>query len=114
MRATSFYYILRIAYYWCESVVEQETPLCGILAPSAGFDPGRGVSSMAENSFHIAQLNIARMRAPIDAPLMADFVARLDEVNALADTSPGFVWRLQTGEGNATSLRPYDDDLILV
>ena len=44
---------------------------------------------------------------------MAGFVARLDEINALADRSPGFVWRLQTSEGNATYLRPYDDDRIL-
>jgi hypothetical protein len=44
---------------------------------------------------------------------MADFVARLDEINALADRSPGFVWRLQTDSGNATYLRPYDDDRIL-
>ncbi len=44
---------------------------------------------------------------------MADFVARLDEINALADRSPGFVWRLQTDVGNATYLRPYDDDRIL-
>lgn len=45
---------------------------------------------------------------------MAGFVARLDEINALADRSPGFVWRLQTTEGNATYFRPYDDDRILV
>ena len=51
---------------------------------------------------HIAQVNIARMREPLDNPVMAGFVARLDEINALADGSPGFVWRLQTPEGNAT------------
>src|SRR5262252_9021117 len=54
------------------------------------------------------------MRAPLDDPIMAGFVARLDEINALADRSPGFVWRLQTDAGNATYLRPYDDDRILV
>ena len=50
------------------------------------------------------------------APLrsMAGFVARLDEINALADTRPGFIWRLQTAEGDATSIRPFEDDLILV
>lgn len=63
--------------------------------------------------FHLAQVNIARMRAPLEDPLMAEFVARLDEVNALADGSPGFVWRLQTDAGDATALRPYDDDRIL-
>ncbi len=65
-------------------------------------------------TLHVAQVNIARIKAPLDDPLMAGFVARLDEINALADRSPGFVWRLQTSEGNATSLRPYDDDRILV
>jgi hypothetical protein len=44
---------------------------------------------------HIAQINVARARPPINDPLMAGFVARLDEINALAETSPGFVWRLK-------------------
>jgi hypothetical protein len=64
--------------------------------------------------YHIAQVNIGRVRAPLDDSLMAGFVARLDEFNALADRSPGFVWRLQTSEGNATYFRPYDDDRILL
>ncbi len=64
--------------------------------------------------YHLAQINIARMNAPLDDPLMHGFVSRLDELNALADQSPGFVWRLQTDEGNATYLRPFDDDRILV
>jgi hypothetical protein len=64
-------------------------------------------------AFHLAQVNIARMLAPLDDPLLAGFVARLDEINQLADGSPGFVWRFQTGAGNATSLRPYDDDRLL-
>lgn len=65
-------------------------------------------------SFHLAQLNIARMKAPLEAPEMASFVARLDEINALADAAEGFVWRFQTPEGNATYARPYDDERILV
>ena len=64
--------------------------------------------------YHLAQVNIARMLAPLNDPLMAGFVAQLDTINALADSTPGFVWRLQTAEGNATSLRPFEDDLILV
>lgn len=60
--------------------------------------------------FHLAQVNIARMKAPIDDPVMAGFVARLDDINALADQSPGFVWRMPSGAGY---LRPYDDDRIL-
>jgi hypothetical protein len=61
----------------------------------------------------LAEVNIARMLAPIDDPIMAGFVALLDEINALADRSSGFVWRFQTPEGNANYLRPYDDDRIL-
>ena len=64
-------------------------------------------------TLHIAQVNIARMKAALDSPIMAGFVARLDEINSLADGSPGFVWRLQTHAGNATYLRPYEDDRIL-
>ena len=63
---------------------------------------------------HLAQVNIARMLAPLTDPLMAGFVAELDAINALADNSPGFLWRLQTSEGNATDIRPFEDDLILV
>ena len=65
--------------------------------------------------YNIAQVNIGRVKAPIEDPLMAGFTRRLDEINALADRSPGFIWRLQTSEGNATYLRPYpEDDRILV
>ena len=65
-------------------------------------------------NFHLAQINIARMLAPIDDPLMAEFVAQLPAINALADSSPGFVWRLQTESGDATSVKIYDDDRIIV
>src|SRR5262245_44695082 len=64
-------------------------------------------------TLHIAQVNIGRMKGALEDPVMAGFVARLDEINALADRSPGFIWRLQTSGGNATYLRPYDDDRIL-
>jgi hypothetical protein len=66
------------------------------------------------NSHHIAQLNIARAKAPLDAPLLADFVAQLDAVNALAEASPGFVWRLKSDSGNATDIRAYDDPSMIV
>lgn len=73
-------------------------------------------SSKLENmtGYHIAQVNIGRVMAPPDDPIMAGFMSRLDEINALADRSPGFVWRLQTSQGNATYFRPYQDDRILV
>jgi heme-degrading monooxygenase HmoA len=64
--------------------------------------------------FHLAQLNIAKLVAPIDSPELADFVENLDRINALGESSPGFVWRL-TGDGNdATSLRPFPDPDIIV
>lgn len=63
---------------------------------------------------HLAQINVARMRAELEDPVMHGFESRLDEINALADKSPGFVWRLETDDGNATSLRVFDDALILV
>jgi len=69
---------------------------------------------MPRNTYHLAQVNIGRILAPLDSPIMAGFVNNLDRINALAEESPGFVWRL-VGEGNnATDLRPYDDDMLLV
>lgn len=47
-------------------------------------------------------MNVARLRAPLDSPQLADFVGPLDRINAVADRSPGFVWRLQDDSGNAT------------
>ncbi|MCC6613977.1 MAG: DUF3291 domain-containing protein [Anaerolineae bacterium] len=68
---------------------------------------------MAAN-YHIAQLNVARMRAPLDDPLMADFVANLDAINALGEQTPGFVWRLIDDEGSdATAIRLFDDRTIV-
>jgi hypothetical protein len=64
--------------------------------------------------YYIAQCNIGRVRAPIDSPLLAQFVAALEPINQLADRSPGFVWRLQTEDGDATSIRAFDDDMLLM
>jgi hypothetical protein len=64
--------------------------------------------------FHLAQVNVARLREPLDAPSMQAFVDGLEPINTLADGSPGFVWRLQTDEGDATSLRVFDDDMLIV
>jgi hypothetical protein len=63
---------------------------------------------------HVAQVNVARLLAPLESPQLADFVAWLEPINRIADTSPGFVWRLQTADGDATSLRPFDDDWLLI
>lgn len=65
-------------------------------------------------AYQLAQVNIARMIAPLDSDEMRDFVDNLDPINALAEAAPGFVWRLK-GDGNdATSLRPYEDERIIV
>ncbi len=69
---------------------------------------------MESASFHLAQVNVARMREPLDRPSMQAFVEGLEPINALADASPGFVWRLQTEAGDATSLRVFDDDWLIV
>lgn len=61
--------------------------------------------------YELAQVNISRMKAPLDDPSFRDFVAGLEPVNALADDAPGFVWRLQTEDGDATSVRAFEWDV---
>lgn len=63
---------------------------------------------------HLAEINIARLAWPIDDPRIAGFVDRLDAVNAIADRSPGFVWRLQTETGNALDVEAFDDPMVIV
>ncbi len=64
--------------------------------------------------YHLAQLNVSELRAPLDSPQLADFVSQLGPINELADRSPGFVWRLAAPGGNdATTLRPYGDGIIV-
>ncbi len=66
------------------------------------------------SAFQLAQLNIGIIKAPMDSPVMADFAANLDRINALAESTPGFVWRLQTEEGDATAIRPFENENMLV
>jgi hypothetical protein len=66
------------------------------------------------SAYELAQLNIGIIKGPMDSPVMADFAASLQRINALAEQSPGFVWRLQTAEGDATSIRPFEDENLLV
>ncbi len=65
-------------------------------------------------AFHVAELNIGRTVAPLDDPALAEFVGNLDRINALGDASPGFVWRLQDEFGAATTIRAFDDPLMIV
>jgi len=64
--------------------------------------------------FHLAELNVGTLRAPLDDPATADFVDNLERINGLADGSPGFVWRLQTDAGNATDVQVFDDPMTIV
>jgi len=64
--------------------------------------------------YQLAQLNIGVIKGPMDSPVMADFAANLDRINALAESMPGFVWRLQTEAGDATSIRPFENENMLV
>src|SRR5258708_37970180 len=82
--------------------------LCAIFVE---YDSG---GMMATNHFHLAQINFARMLAPLADPIMADFVALRDEINRLGDAAPGFVWRSQSSESNEMAIRIFDDTYLLV
>src|SRR5688572_24209334 len=71
-------------------------------------------SCMTDSTWQLAQLNVGRLLAPLESDTLAGFVAALEPIDALADGHPGFVWRLQTDAGDATSIRPTDDDLFLI
>ena len=64
--------------------------------------------------YNLAQVNIAKMLAPIDDPIMADFVNNLERINAIADRSEGFVWRLADIENNALAIRAFEDDTLII
>ena len=63
---------------------------------------------------HLAQLNVARLRAPVDDPMIDDFRNNLLRINAIGDASPGFVWRMQTEDGDNTAVKLFDDPLVIV
>lgn len=65
------------------------------------------------SQFHLAQINIGRFRAPVGDPMIAEFVANLDRINAIADRSPGFVWRLTGAGNNATDIQPDPGDPLM-
>ncbi len=69
---------------------------------------------MTTSEYQLAQVNIGRALGDITDPVMADFVANLPAINALAERSRGFVWRLETEDGNATAVRPYQDNRIMI
>lgn len=65
-------------------------------------------------NYQLAQINVARLIAPIDDPKIAEFVSQLDLINGVADQAPGFVWRLQSSSGNATDIAYNDDPFVIV
>jgi hypothetical protein len=65
-------------------------------------------------NYHLAQINIARMLAPLDSELMADFVNNLDSINHLAESSEGFVWRFIEDPGEMTGIDVFQDSFIVV
>ncbi|MCF3184248.1 DUF3291 domain-containing protein [Streptomyces polychromogenes] len=65
-------------------------------------------------TYELAQVNISRLKYPLDSPQLKDFVDGLDPVNALADAADGFVWRLQGEEGNATDVAVFGDEWIII
>ena len=66
------------------------------------------------SAHQLAQLNIGVIKGAMESPLMADFAANLERINALAEATPGFVWRLQTEQGDATAIRPFENENMLV
>jgi Domain of unknown function (DUF3291) len=69
---------------------------------------------VASSSYHLAQINIGRALFPTDHPGFADFMAALAPINAIADADPGMVWRFQTADGDATAVRPYEDERVMI
>ncbi len=65
------------------------------------------------SEYYLAQLNIAQMKYPQESPEMKDFVDNLDRINALAESAPGFIWRLQTEDGDATSIKFFGEDTLV-
>ncbi|MCW3846395.1 DUF3291 domain-containing protein [Sphingomonas sp. LB-2] len=61
------------------------------------------------SGWHLAQCNIARLLLPFDDPRLSEFFGELARVNAIADRTPGFVWRLQGDSGDAMALAPTPD-----
>jgi hypothetical protein len=72
------------------------------------------VSSPACSDWELAQVNVAIAKGPMDSQVMAGFVAALEPINAVADAAPGFVWRLQDDSGDATAIRVFEDDRMLI
>ncbi|QMU68401.1 DUF3291 domain-containing protein [Streptacidiphilus sp. P02-A3a] len=78
------------------------------MTDSPAFEP------FFESVFELAQVNIGRLLAPLDSERLAGFVSALDSVNAAAEAADGYRWRLQDDEGNATEIKVFDDDWLII
>lgn len=79
----------------------------------ATLNPTAEPTMSSSTEWHLAQINIGRLNHPVDDPRVAEFMDNLDPINALAEASPGFVWRLKDDSGNATAIRGFEDPTIL-
>lgn len=95
-------------------MASRPTPSASSFTPSVDDGIGATVRAMRDSRFHLAQINVGRLLAPIDDARIAGFVTRLDPINRLAESSPGYVWRLQSEAGNATDILLTDDDLFII
>jgi len=77
------------------------------------YDIDLATQRLEVSAYYLAQLNIAQMEFAIDDPAMIDLVAGLEDINALADAAPGFVWRLQTNAGDATAIDFFSADKLV-
>ncbi|MCU0480672.1 MAG: DUF3291 domain-containing protein [Anaerolineae bacterium] len=65
-------------------------------------------------TYHLAQVNIALPLAPLDSEQLHGFVSRIDEINAVAERTNGFIWRLKGEADNALALRVFEDDRLII
>jgi len=94
------------------SWLDNKTDLTYSSRPAAK-DHGDASSDKPHPRYQLAQLNIANQQHPLEAPEMADFVTNLERINRLADDAPGFVWRLQTEDGDATGIRYFGENVVV-
>ncbi len=97
---------------------DRNAAMCRDLPAVRVVPPSISVATTSEErsvtDWHIAQMNVGNLLHPQDDPRVAEFMDALDEINALAEDSPGFVWRLQSDSGNATDIQVTEDPSFIV
>lgn len=82
-----------------------------VLDAVPGVTSAEGASGYGAAMSDLAQVNVSRLLAPLDTPLLADFVDRLADVNAAGEGAPGFPWCLQGEGGDATDVQAFGWDV---